>query len=222
MLLRRRSDHRVDASIEDFVHHFRVELVHDAERITDIRGEAVRAPWSVCPGATARLRELIGAALDRVPRPADPTEHCTHLLDLAVVAVRFAAAGAPSRRMDLEVVGWDEPELVASARRDDGLSLRWSVRDWTITDPEPYRGRPLGGGFGSWATSELDEDEAELALLLRRATLMSPTRGIDLDDLDRLSESRVIRGSCFASRPERIDLGVRNKGSSLPHLDSLY
>lgn len=218
VLLRRRPDDTVEASIEDFIHHFRLELDHDGCVVTDLRGEAVRAPWSVCPGATSQLGELIGTRLDQAPRPSDPTEHCTHLLDLAGVAIRFAAAAVPSRRIDLEVVGWDGPEAMATARRDDGLALRWTVRDWVVVDPEPYAGRSLGGGFGSWAASSLPGDEAELALLLRRATLMSPSRGIDLDDFDRLSDSRVIRGSCYASRPERIDLGRRNRGSSLAHL----
>jgi hypothetical protein len=218
VLLHRRSDHVVEASIEDFIHHFRLELEHDLGAVTEVRGEAVRAPWSVCPGATTQLRELVGTPLDRTPRPLDPTEHCTHLLDLAAVAVRFAAASVPSRRIDLEVVGWDGPDARATATRDDGLRLEWTVRDWTVVDPPPYAGRSLGAGFGSWAASSLDGDEAELALLLRRATLMSPSRGIDLDDFDRISESRVIRGSCFASKPERIEVGRRNRGSSLPHL----
>jgi hypothetical protein len=217
--MERRNASSVVASIEDFIHHFRVTLDHDHERVTDIRGEAVRAPWSVCPGATARLGEFLGASLDRPPRPTDATEHCTHLLDLAVVAVRYAGGVVQSRRIDLEVTGWDGPEIAATARRDDGLTLQWSVRNWTIVDPEPYTGRGLGGGFGSWAATDLNEDEGELALLLRRATLMSPSRGIDLDEFDRLSESRVIRGSCFASRPERIGIARRNRGSSLPRLE---
>lgn len=218
VLLERRADDVVEASIEDFIHHFRLELEHDGTVITELRGVTVRAPWSICPGATTQLRELIGSRVDQAPRPPDPTEHCTHLLDLAGVAIRFATATDSTRQIDLEVIGWDGPEATATARRDDGLALRWTVRDWTVVDPEPYAGRSLGGGFGSWAASSLTGDEAELALLLRRATLMSPSRGIDLDDFDRLSESRVIRGSCYASRPERIELGRRNRHSSLPQL----
>lgn len=93
--LRRCADDVVEASIEDFIHHFRLELEHDGTMVTELRGEAVRAPWSVCPGGTTQLRELSGSRLDQAPRPQDPTEHCTHLLDLAGVAVRFA--GAPGR-----------------------------------------------------------------------------------------------------------------------------
>lgn len=149
IILQRRADDVIEASIEDFIHHFRLELEHDGNVVTDVRGEAVRAPWSVCPGATTRLAEVIGSRLDQVLRTADPTEHCTHLLDLAGVAIRFAAAALPSRRIDLEVIGWDGPEATATARRDDGLSLRWIVRDWAVVEPEPYAGRALGGGFGS-------------------------------------------------------------------------
>lgn len=57
------------------------------------------------------------------------------------------------------------------ARRDDGLTLRWTARAWTIVDPEGYAGEGLGGGSAPGPTTTLDRDESELALHLRRGTL---------------------------------------------------
>ena len=47
---------------------------------------------------------------------------------------------------------------------------------------------------------------------------MSASRGIDLDRFDRLSQSAVPPGSCFASQPQRIELARRNRGSSVSEL----
>lgn len=208
----------VTGAIEDFMHHFEVFVEHRDGVVTDVTGTAVRAPWSLCPGAAAHLQELVGTPVGVVPRAADPTQHCTHLLDLALLAVRFAGGSAPSRRMDLEASGWEGDELLATARRDDGAVLEWTVQGRTIIGPAPYAGRHLQAGFGSWVGTQLEPDEAELALALRRTVLMSPSRGIDLDDFARLAESGVLRGSCFASQPERIELGRRNRGASLGEL----
>ena len=152
VVLRRTADDLVDGEIEDHIHHFAVRLGHRDRRVTAIEGSAVRAPWSLCPGATAKLAVLVGAPVGSPPPGLDPTAHCTHLLDLAFVALRFAACGPATRRFALEVTGWDQPELAASARRDDGRALRWTVHGGTITGPEPYavgisgpaspRGRP--------------------------------------------------------------------------------
>ena len=204
----------VEAEVEDHIHHFAVRVQHGGGRVSDIAGRAVRAPWSTCPGAAAVLSELVGAPVDDA-RVVDPGAHCTHLLDLALVAVRFAGTDVPARRFDLVVDGWDGPAATATVRRDDGLSLRWSLRGMEIAGPEPYVGHRLGAGFTSWAITTLAADEAELALLLRRAAWMSSSRGIDLDDFDRLSELPIPPGSCFSAQPQRIELARRNVGSSL-------
>jgi len=218
LVLRRTPEGAVEGAIEDHIHHFQVRVEHRDGRVTAVEGRAVRAPWTLCPGAGAQLAELVGTAVGSQARSGDPTAHCTHLLDLAVVAIRFVADRAVARRFDLTVTGWERAERTATARRDDGLTIRWTVREDTITDPPPYAGRALGAGFTSWAATALDADEAEMALLLRRATWMSASRGIDLDRFDRLSESALPPGSCFASQPERIDLALRNRGSTLREL----
>ena len=214
VVLERPSADVVEAEVEDHIHHFAVRIEHEVGLVRAVSGRAVRAPWSTCPAAASVLDELVGQPVDGA-RVGDPGDHCTHLLDLALVAVRFASLDVPARRFDLVVEGWDEPEVTATARRDDGRSLRWTLRGMEIVAPEPYAGHRLGAGFTSWAMSTLDRDEGELALLLRRAAWMSSSRGIDLDDFTRLSELPIPPGSCYSAQPARIELARRNVGSSI-------
>ncbi len=51
------------AAMEDDFHHFTVRVRHDGSHVTEVTGEAVRFPWTTCPGAIAKLDELIGTPL---------------------------------------------------------------------------------------------------------------------------------------------------------------
>jgi hypothetical protein len=207
----------VEAAIEDHIHHFSVTITHDGVVVTGVEGTAIRAPWDLCAGAVAVLAELVGSPIGARPNAGDPSRHCTHLLDLAATAIRFAGDPAPASRIDLEVRGWSTDRCTAGAVRSDGTALHWLVEDGTIRAPEQFAGRALGRGFTRF-TAALDAGTAELALLLRRAVLMRRARGIDLDRFDVLAESGVAPGTCFASRSDRIHLARRNRGSSLPEL----
>src|SRR5262245_29567242 len=81
----------VVADLEDDFHRFRVTLEHDGERVTHVLAQAFRYPWTECVGAVAVLRGLEGAALSQRPRAAarhaDPRANCTHLFDLAGLAI---------------------------------------------------------------------------------------------------------------------------------------
>lgn len=214
IVLRRVDPSVVEGSVEDHIHHFTVTVEHTGLWTTAVSGQAVRAPWSVCPGATARLSELVGRAVGCVPAVPDPADHCTHLLDLALLSIRFAGVGTDRREIDVEVRGWDGPEITASARRNDGAQLRWGVVGGMITWPSTFAGRDLGAGFGAWARRFLDPDVAELAVLLRRATWMSPSADLDLDRYDRLASTPVRAASCFATQPGRLEAARRNRGAS--------
>jgi len=206
-------DGTVTAAIEDFNHHFEITVAHDGERVTGFTANPVRAPWSQCPGAAAELDELVGAPIGVRPASAHPDRHCTHLIDLACVAVRFAGSTG-RRRYDAEITDWDQPISSAVIVRDDGLRLEWQVSRMAIEGPEPYTGRSLGGGFTPWVLTELDADTAEAALILRRAAWMSPSRGFDLDSFATLDQTGLGEGVCFATQPQRIHIATRNVGAA--------
>lgn len=97
----------VRASLEDDFHHFRVWLRHCDGIVSEIGGEAVRYPYSACPQAAEQLQQLIGMPLSQiahsVTRQTDAQHQCTHLLDLAGLAIANAARGTTQRRYDIQV-----------------------------------------------------------------------------------------------------------------------
>ena len=52
------------------------------------------------------------------------------------------------------------------------------MSDYAVQEPAPYSGIGLGAGFSAWVARNLDEDEAEDALVLRRAIFISSGRGL--------------------------------------------
>ena len=214
--LRRLDPSTVDGSLEDHFHHFESTVVHDADAVTAIEARAPRAPWSLCPGAGAQLQELVGKPIGVPPQVADVTDHCTHLLDLALTVVRFAGTGLEHRRYEMTVTDWDTDESEATLERDDGRVLRWRSSKGVLTGPEPFTGRSTRAGFARWVAETFDPDEGEMVLHLRRATWLAPSRTLDMDQYDVLRESGLPEGTCYASQPERIDIAARNRGTIKP------
>lgn len=198
------------------MHHVAVTVEHRDGAVTSVDARGVRLPWSLCPGAMEQLQELVGAPTGVTPRVAEVSAHCTHFLDCASSAIRFAGSDTAMQRYELWVSGWDGV-ADAIARSDDGRELAWRTDGTSIVDPPEHRG-PLGTGFTKWATASLDPDLAEMAIWLRRTVWMRASPSIDLDDLDVLRESGLPESSCYASQPHRIDVAIRNRGASLPDL----
>ena len=207
-----RDAHTVEATIQDFQHHFEVTLTHDGGLVTSIAAHAVRWPWSTCAEAGGQLQELVGTHVGELPRVADPGMHCTHQLDLAASAVRFAGSGLAERTFVVTVTDWGTPAGHATIERDDGLRLEWTLDVFTITTPATFAGQQVGAGFARWAVAELDPDTAEAALILRRAVWVAPMRAMDLDTLAVAAESGLREGACYTAQPERLHIARRNPG----------
>jgi len=206
----------VRAAVEDDFHHFRVEVRCSGGQVEHVSGEAPRHPYTLCKSATGELTRLVGMPLSttahEVTRFTDATEQCTHLLDLAGLAIAAAARGTTNRLYDIEVPhrlehGRTHPRLW----RDGTLLLEWDVADATIEGPAPYAGINLRHGMARWALSTLPAEEAEAALVLRRATVISVGRTKNLD----AQVHAVANGSCFAHQPRRAEQALRVVGSTL-------
>ncbi|GAA7766870.1 hypothetical protein RN01_28255 [Cupriavidus sp. SHE] len=204
----------VRAALEDDFHHFHVE-VHAADgHVARIAGWALRQPYTSCGAAAARLDELIGMPLSRVAhevtRVADGSEQCTHLFELAGLAIAAAACGTARRQYDVEVpmrvAGRTQPRLA----RDGVNVLAWTVQDTVIAAPAPYAGIDLNLGMARWALSTLPAEEAEAALVLRRCTGISRGRGKPLDAQVHASPS----GRCYSQQPVRAMKALRVVGST--------
>jgi hypothetical protein len=208
--------------LEDDFHHFRVRVAHDGIRVRSVEGEGVRFPWTTCPLAVAALAPLAGMTLSlrstAVGDVVPARSNCTHMFDLAGLAVAHAARGGDVRQYDAVIPDRDGTRTRAALYRDGSRLLSWDVDLRMILGPEPFSGRLLRGrgreGFLAWAERELDADTAEAAIVLRRACDISHGRSQDLDAIDRAAElADVMSGSCFTFQPETWPVSLRVKGS---------
>lgn len=208
----------VVADLEDDFHRFRVTLRHDAGRVLAAEGEALRWPWTTCPGAVGPLAELAGAPLSPrctgIAAHLRPRANCTHLFDLAGLAVAHAARGTVRRRYDAAVPSRAVPEpRVAVLRRDGDVVHEWTLSDRGCLAPEPFSTVPWEGGFFRWAEETFPPEEAEAVVVLRRACTIAYGRGVELDHIPAASELVDMTGACYTFSPERMPVALRIRSS---------
>lgn len=213
----------VRADLEDDFHRFGLTLAHDGQAVTQITGEAHRFPWSTCPGGSQRLAELVGLELSprctTVAQASNPRLNCTHLFDLAGLALAAAWRGPGSRQYDAVVPEWVDGKSSPTLAVNGEEVLSWHVDSFVIKGPPPFEELALRGqGFMAWAEATLAPDLAEAAIVLRRAVYISPGRLQDLDALDRATELGdyvdLLVGMCHTLQPEMIPVALRMKGTT--------
>jgi hypothetical protein len=209
----------VGAAVEDEPHAFGLRLTHDEHRVTGVNAEALRYPLTTCPGATGALHAIVGAPLDarmtQLKRHADPRSNCTHLFDLASLAVALAARGEESCTYRIEIPDMIEGRHEARLDRDTGRVLTWEVHHGTIEAPAPYAGRQILGGFTRWATQALEGEALEYALVLARGYFVGLSRLYDMEKtpLGPASEDPMPSGVCWSYSSPQAEHAYRIRGS---------
>lgn len=212
----------VTAWLEDDFHLFGVQVRHDGGKIVAIEVASPRAPFSTCPAASAKLRPLIGQAL--LPRASDigalidMRTQCTHMFDLAGLAIAAASAGRPHRHYELMVT--DRTPVPAQRRPQTGAcqAILWrdgaEVLNWRI-DGQTIRlasgDHSLQRGFRAW-TEGLPVDEAEAWLVLRRGIGVAAGRVVNLDDTVFAGDIGL-PALCHTYSPDQMNVARRNIGS---------
>lgn len=224
---------RVVGAIEDNPHHFRVHLEHDGERVTAMEAESVRFPWTTCPAAGVPLRALVGMPLSErstaVGAAANAIDQCTHMFDLAGLAVAHAqrargrtlvreyrCAVAQGHSEDPAQVGHTRATLERIETGEgaaEAFALEWILEGDTVLRPAPYAGVQLHARFMSWVEANLALDEGEAALVLRRACFVAPSRLFDFDGIERATQLRNMLGRCHTFSDERAGEALRMKQS---------
>lgn len=203
------------AVLEDDFHHFRVALQHQEGRIARVDGDAPRHPYSACPAAIGELPLLVGTRLDAVAsavtRATDASGQCTHLLDLAGLAIAAAVRGEGRRQYDIDVPDRVDGRTRARLRRDGQLVLWWDVEHDRIVGPDDWAGVSLREGFARRALATGSIDDSEAAIVLRRGAAISIGRKFELDLQVHARET----GLCFAQQPARATQALRMVGSTL-------
>lgn len=202
------------AVLEDDFHHFRVAVSYRDDLVTQVLGFALRNPYASCPAASTQLVALVNMPLNSVAnaviRATDASLQCTHMLDLAGLAIACAKRGIQTRQYDIDVPRRTEGKTSGSLMRDAVTLLTWQIQDSQILSPPPYAGINLREGMARWALSTLSEDEAEAALVLRRCVVISRGRERDLD----LQVSAKLTGNCYAQQPAQAATSLRQIGST--------
>jgi hypothetical protein len=193
------------AAMEDDFHHFTVRVRHDGRRVTSVEGGAVRFPWSTCPGATAKLRELVSAPLR--PTPDDPgpkppiAQQCTHLFDIAKFAIAQSARGG-RRQYDVFIPDPLGGRTTGEIGRDGAPLLKWEVKDRVVVAPASFAGHSLKGRAEWPAGAIADADMLEAALMLRRALVIFRGRVSEYPSVTKADQVPGGFGTCFTYQPE--------------------
>lgn len=218
--IERLDDVTVRAALEDDFHHFSVELTHDGSHALRFTATSTRWPWSTCPDAGSQLGALDGMELSprstAVAAVADPHLQCTHLFDLAGLAVAHATRSDARRTYDIEIPpAAADGQRVVRLSRNGAPHLEWTLDYGTgLTSPAPFTEAPWRGGFIKWADATLSPDEAEAAIVLRRACDIGMGRGMDLEAYRTAEElADLMTGVCYTMQPDVMPNAHRQIGS---------
>jgi hypothetical protein len=225
ILLRKRPE-RVLCELEDYCHGFRVIVHHDGSAITDIDATTIRAPVDICFGARSVIKALVGQPLtssrQSLAEVSHPTQNCTHIYDLTVLALAHVGRSAEQRQYDIEVDDEKDGILDARAYLDHALVHRWLVRDDEIETPDVLAGVSVVKRTGRWIAANFDGDHAEAAAMLIRGLLVAGARRWDLSTQDGVSSAEFGPGTgvCYTYSEERVHNGRRVSNSIRDFSDS--
>jgi hypothetical protein len=182
--------------------------------VTRVQSEGLRIPWSACAFAGDDWTKVEGTPIHErssaIANYAEMRHFCTHMFELAGLAIALAADGAPRRAYEMAVPYGGRRGEPARLWRDGELALTWDTDGKTILGPEPYGDRLVGPGFAAWAQKALPVAEGEAALVLRRAVVISSGRTSNLDAVLHSAAG----GGCYTTQPERAPQALRVVGST--------
>src|SRR5258706_725743 len=132
----------IGGALEDDMHRFHLRFDHDGARILAARAEALRHPWSACPGAAPHIAGELTDELLADVAARDPAQHCTHLYDLAVVLAAHANDTVPTR-FAMRVADRVGERTIAAMTENGAEVLRWQLAGTTISGSGDHAGRDL-------------------------------------------------------------------------------
>jgi len=201
----------ITAGLEDDMHRFHLRLWHNAGAITRVEAEAIRHPWTACPGAAPFLAgELAGKALADVAALPAP-EHCTHLRDLAILAAAHAGDRADTL-LEMRVADRVGDPLVgrttATLARNGETVLAWQLEGTVVAGPAELAGRDLRA-LSRWQ-ADLTPEQAELSHALRRAVFVSGARKYEYPAGQTTADMGAGRAAvCFNYQPPQAAISRR-------------
>lgn len=211
----------VHGALEDTNHGFTATVYHDGERVTAVEANAMRVPYTSCPGALEPIKGFVGVDIHTGLRELNfhmpPSSNCTHLLDLTVMTIRHAASPNPVRQWDIAITDMTaESDSVCTVLRDGEEIFRWRARDLQLTDPPELAGKPFYLGFGKWASKYFAAEELEAAFILQKGYFVSLARLFDMEQMagePALASKGGMGGACYTYSSPAIEHGMRTSSS---------
>ncbi|MCK0508121.1 DUF2889 domain-containing protein [Aromatoleum anaerobium] len=230
---------QVSVDLEDGNHGFRLRLWHDGERVTTVEVDPLRIPFNTCAEAQRPLQRVIGHRLDEddatLRSRLVPGDNCTHLYDMAVLAVAHAAAHLSKRRgdgitddgcttclYDMEVD--DERDGVTRARiACNGQPVHdWAIAQHTLHEPAEHAGRPVMRGFHAWASKSFSGMPREAAFALQRAYFVAQARRHSFEPAAEHpgASDGMPQGACYSYNTGVVERAFRSNGTVRDFTDS--
>lgn len=214
------NSNQVSAELEDCNHGFRLTIKHQQQRIIAIEVEALRYPLSSCPGAIKPLQALVGCRLDdsisAFKQASPPRSNCTHLYDLALLAVDHAQRHEVERVYDVEVPDSVSAEQSMSVHRNGEKIHHWQTDQQRIVEPGSLSGKPLMQGFSQWSQQYFNNaEQLEAALVLQRGYFVARARRVELNNRGgepAINDSMMI-GACYSYSPGVVEQAIRLPGT---------
>ena len=209
------------ADVEDDEHRFGADINHDGQRVLSVAGRAIRTPWTACPLAALQLTELCDTPLLSSPykviRQVRLAHQCTHMVDMAVLAVCAAALGIARREYDCVLTVEDKGGAdwrIGTLRRDNEPRTHWVVKDGVVLEPASYAGCEMlrSSRWVEERTSRIEEIES--VFIMQRAMLVAGGKRVILDEHETAANQVWMTGACFAFQSSRIHEARRRFGNT--------
>lgn len=202
----------VHGALEDCNHGFQSTVFYAKGKISVIKPQFMRIPFTTCDGAYKPLQNLVGAAVSSTPAQllaiAPPLSNCTHLHDLTLLAI--AHSQSPNNMVQYDVEVTDAIDGISQLRvwrttesTDKQLLHHWQSCNYQITLPIALKDKPLFAGFSRWANETFQGIENEAAFVLQKGNLVSIGRMLDVNNMTgSRAKDENDRVACFTYSPE--------------------
>lgn len=211
---------QVGAELEDCNHGFRLIIKHQHQYINAIEVEALRYPLSSCPGAIKPLQALVGCRLDSslntFKQASQPRNNCTHLYDLALLAINHAQRNELERIYDVEVPDSMDTKQSMSVLRNGQQIHHWEIDRQLIVKPNGLVDKPVMQGFSKWSQQHFnDADNLEAALVLQRGYFVARARRVELNNRggEPAVNDTMMTGACYSYSPNVVERSWRLPGT---------
>lgn len=205
----------VEAALEDMCHAMICTVRHDGNVVTSVEADFRRYTLQLCPGASEPLKQIVGMPLSTSTAQffanGRARQNCTHMLDLAWLALRHASRGETEWLYEVEIPDALEGPVHGILRCNGKVVQDWIVERNVIVSPPALAGQALAGGFTRWLLSEsgLPDQAVEECLVLHKGFFMTGARQFMIPEGPLSEEYRKsIAGACFGYAHERIDDAV--------------